>query len=173
MPHCHERKCPPLGWPATANELSKCEDEKAGRGVGGIMETDCVLRSFGLSAGPGLYTAAPLISDTVTAERVWKPDTKGQGVKYSPQSYCSTNHLCSSALLPPVSCCCLFWQEQLFVWGNLTYMHTCREMKHGNRHHHWNTMIRADDVQIISTYTESTVKMEDICLLKVKPKYSS
>lgn len=70
MPHRHERKCPLLSCPATSNELSKCEDEKAGRGVGGIMETDCVLRSFGLSAGPGLYTAAQLISDTVREERV-------------------------------------------------------------------------------------------------------
>lgn len=70
MPHRHERKCPLLSCPATSNELSKCEDEKAGRAVGGIMETDCVLRSFGLSVGPGLYTVAQLIGDTVRAEWV-------------------------------------------------------------------------------------------------------
>lgn len=43
--------------------------KRQGGGVGNIIETDCVLRSFGLAAGPGLYTAVKLISDTDRGER--------------------------------------------------------------------------------------------------------
>lgn len=68
-----------LGYSATSNALSQCEDEKAGLGVGNIIEIDCVLRSFGLAAGAGQYTAVQLISNADSRER--RPEYKLQKVR--------------------------------------------------------------------------------------------
>lgn len=62
------------------------------------METYCELRSFGLDAGSGLYTVVLLISDTDRGERAGKQAAKGQEIKYSSHSYCTTNQLSSAAL---------------------------------------------------------------------------
>lgn len=41
------------GGTSTSTALSRCEDEKAGRGAGHIIETDWELRSFGAVARSG------------------------------------------------------------------------------------------------------------------------
>lgn len=68
----------------------------------------CVLPSFGLAMGSGLYTDVQLISDADRGERAWKQAAKGQDIKYSSHSYFTTNQL-SSATLSRLSDPVLFW----------------------------------------------------------------
>lgn len=77
----HERTFSILGCPATSDALSYCEDEKAGRGVENIIETDCTVGSFGLAVGPGLCTAVKLIGNAGRGETTPMQAAKGQEIK--------------------------------------------------------------------------------------------
>lgn len=68
------------------------EMKRQGRGVGNIIETDWALRSFGLDAGLGLYTAVKLISDTDRGERGAKASRKRSG-----------NKVALTLIVPPIS----------------------------------------------------------------------
>lgn len=77
--------------------------KQQGVGVGNMIKTDCMLRSFGLAARPGLHTAEETNKKKNGGEKVRESAAKGQEMRYGSHSYCTSNQPGSAALFPPVS----------------------------------------------------------------------